>query len=101
MRQPSTIIDDVQTSAKSNKPKKYGYDSSIYSSHPTQALNYFLSTVLPSLDVFVLPGEKDPALPTMPQQPLHAALIPDAAKYDSQGFWRTTNPTWIEFGGTK
>lgn len=102
MRQPSTLTEDTMAAVKDpKKPKKYGYDSSAYSSHPTQALNYLLSTVLPSLDVFVLPGEKDPALPTMPQQPLHAALLPDAAKYDGEGFWRTTNPAWIDYGGVK
>lgn len=79
--------------------KRYGYDSSLFSSKPTAALDAFLNSLLPSISVDLMPGEKDPTAPTMPQQLLHPALLPDAAEFER--FERRTNPFWSEVGGTR
>lgn len=76
---------------------RYGYDSSLFSSEPTAALDSFLELVLPSLSVDLMPGELDPSAPTMPQQPLHPAILPKAGGFE--GFAHRTNPYWCEIGG--
>ncbi|KAF2809936.1 DNA polymeras-like protein subunit delta-2 [Mytilinidion resinicola] len=58
--------------------KKYGYDSAAYDASPTARLDTFLSDILPTLPVTLLPGVTDPASVAIPQQPLHAALFPQS-----------------------
>lgn len=86
---------------KLNPPpqKRYGYDSSLYSEKPTASLDAFLTEVLPSLPVDLMPGESDPAGPTMPQQPLHHAMLPESEAYE--GFSLRTNPYWCDVGGAR
>ncbi|GAA5983099.1 hypothetical protein JCM5350_006814 [Sporobolomyces pararoseus] len=81
-----------------NKKKRYGYDSSLYSSKPTLALDQFLSQLCPTLPVDLMPGEKDPTAPTMPQQSLHPALLPLAAGWEN--FNGRTNPWWFQVQNT-
>ncbi|KAM0787009.1 hypothetical protein ACM66B_006277 [Microbotryomycetes sp. NB124-2] len=80
------------------KPKRYGYDSSSFSANPTLALDSFLDDVLTSLPIDLMPGETDPTAPTMPQQPLHPALLPKAGSHER--FERRTNPFWFDVGET-
>lgn len=61
--------------------KKYGYDSSAYNALPSQLLDEFLATLLPSMPVTLLPGAQDPANASYPQQPIHAAMFPKARPY--------------------
>lgn len=96
MRQP---VRGVEKSSAAKKPKQYGYDASIYSSRPTQALNVFLTAILPNMDVTLMPGERDPAVPTLPQQPMHSALLPDACKYPSDQFTCVSNPFSCQIAG--
>ena len=63
--------------------KKYGYDSSAYNPLPTASLDEFLATLLPSLPVTILPGESDPANVSLPQQPIHPAMLPRSRNYTS------------------
>ena len=44
-------------------------------------------------------GETDPTEPTMPQQPLHHALLPKSAMYE--GLTGRTNPFWCDIGGAR
>lgn len=46
-----------------------------------------------------MPGESDPVGPTMPQQPLHTAMLPKAS--DFVGFETRTNPYWCDVGGAR
>ncbi|KAG0661844.1 hypothetical protein C6P46_003735 [Rhodotorula mucilaginosa] len=89
---------DIGASA-SEEPKKikYGYDSSLYTAKPTEALDAFLAELAPSLPIELMSGETDPTEPTMPQQPLHHALLPNSAMYE--GFTARTNPFWCDIGG--
>lgn len=61
--------------------KKYGYDSSAYNPAPTAHLDDFLATILPSMPVTLLPGYNDPANVSLPQQPIHNAIFPQARAY--------------------
>lgn len=79
--------------------KRYGYDSSTYSDKPTAALDAFLSEILPSLSVDLLSGESDPTGPTLPQQPLHPAMLEGASQFE--GFTSRTNPFWCDIGGAR
>jgi DNA polymerase delta subunit 2 len=61
--------------------KKYGYDSSAYNPAPTAHLDNFLATLLPSMPVTLIPGASDPANVSLPQQPIHSAMFPNARTY--------------------
>jgi DNA polymerase delta subunit 2 len=61
--------------------KKYGYDASTYNPAPTTSLDEFLSMLLPSIPITLLPGETDPANASMPQQPIHPAMLPSCRAY--------------------
>lgn len=63
--------------------KKYGYDSSTYNAAPTECLDAWLSSLLPSLPVTLIPGQHDPTGTALPQQPLHPALFPNSRAYMS------------------
>ncbi|KAI1074149.1 DNA polymerase alpha/epsilon subunit B-domain-containing protein [Whalleya microplaca] len=86
--------------------KKYGYDSSAYNALPSQLLDEFLSTLLPSIPVTLLPGAQDPANSSYPQQPIHPAMFPNSRAYTAQpssndaGWFDTvTNPWESELDG--
>jgi len=61
--------------------KKYGYDSSSFNPLPSQLLDQFLSTLLPTMPVTLLPGILDPATASYPQQPIHSAMFPRARTF--------------------
>ena len=46
-----------------------------------------------------MPGEFDPANHTMPQQPLHRCMFPEAAAYST--FQSVTNPYEAVIGGVR
>jgi DNA polymerase delta subunit 2 len=71
------------TPAKKQLPKKYGYDASAYNSSPTTQLDSFLSEILPSIPVTLMPGGSDPANFSLPQQGMHRAMLPRARAYCS------------------
>jgi len=71
---------DPPTEAKT-KQKKYGYDASSYNAGPQALFDEFLSTLLPSMPVTLLPGAQDPANATYPQQPIHTVMFPAARAY--------------------
>lgn len=85
--------------AGEEKMKKYGYDASTYNASPALALDNFLSQLLPSLPVTIMPGEADPANVSLPQQPLHPAIFPTAKQYGQSTFDRGTNPWTAEMDG--
>jgi DNA polymerase delta subunit 2 len=72
--------DTIGNTKKAHK-KNYGYDSSAYNPAPTAHLDEFLSSVLPSIPVTILPGASDPANASLPQQPIHSAMFPNARAY--------------------
>ncbi|KAI1415238.1 DNA polymerase alpha/epsilon subunit B-domain-containing protein [Hypoxylon sp. FL1857] len=80
--------------------KKYGYDSSSYNALPSQLLDEFLSTLLPTMPVTLLPGAQDPANASYPQQPIHPAMFPESRPYTAQpgssevGWFDTVTNPW-------
>ncbi|RMD41893.1 hypothetical protein DV735_g3215, partial [Chaetothyriales sp. CBS 134920] len=90
--------------------KKYGYDASAYNPTPTTHLDQYLSELLPSLPITLMPGEHDPANISLPQQPIHPAMFPRARNYASDNlddpqsappgwFDCTTNPASFDIDG--
>ncbi|KAJ5142909.1 DNA polymerase alpha/epsilon subunit B [Penicillium bovifimosum] len=83
----ASVIADVASATASNgvakkaQPKKYGYDASAYNASPVTQLDNFLAEILPSIPVTLMPGEKDPANFSLPQQSIHRAMFPRARAY--------------------
>ncbi|KAH7318626.1 DNA polymerase alpha/epsilon subunit B-domain-containing protein [Stachybotrys elegans] len=81
--------------------KRFGYDSSWYNPHPSQLFDGFLTELLPSMPVTLMPGVQDPSNGTYPQQPIHPAILNSARAY-----WREDSaaaekqqqqpPGWID-----
>lgn len=86
--------------------KKYGYDAAAYNPLPSQLLDDFLHQLLPSLPVTLLPGERDPANASYPQQPIHTAMLPKSRVFgpdptEAEAGWldAVTNPWEAEVDG--
>jgi DNA polymerase delta subunit 2 len=99
-----TAQESDSTDKKSHK--KYGYDSSSYNSQPSQLFDQFLSELLPSIPVTLLPGALDPANSSYPQQRIHMAMFPKSRSYtalpgaeEAGWFDTTTNPLEAEVEG--
>ncbi|CAH2353937.1 DNA polymerase delta small subunit [[Candida] railenensis] len=59
--------------------------------------DYFLSELLPSVSITMLPGANDPGEVCLPQQPLHRAFLQANRKYAGSSSLQTvTNPCWLE-----
>ncbi|RKP30145.1 hypothetical protein METBISCDRAFT_16968 [Metschnikowia bicuspidata] len=57
----------------------------------------WLSEVLATVPVVVMPGDSDPCEVCLPQQPIHRALFGKNCAYvGSQSFSALTNPAWME-----
>lgn len=71
-----------------------------------EQLSDFLTNILQSIPVDIMPGENDPSDKSLPQQPLHKALFSGALEsyfHDSNQnvFNPTTNPSWFNISGVK
>lgn len=76
--------------------KKYGYDASAYNAAPTELLDNFLASLLPSIPITILPGATDPANVAIPQQPLHPALFPHSRAYAASPVTKDKVPGWFD-----
>ncbi|KAI1809071.1 DNA polymerase alpha/epsilon subunit B-domain-containing protein [Poronia punctata] len=74
--------------------KKYGYDSSSYNALPSRLLDDFLSALLPAMPVTVMPGARDPANASYPQQPIHPAMFPLSRAFTTG--YSTSEPGWLD-----
>lgn len=83
-----------ESQAKKPANKKYGYDASSYNAMPSQLFDEFLATLLPTMPVTLLPGDKDPATASYPQQPIHAAMFPNSRPYSAPP--ATTDEGWLD-----
>ncbi|KAK5123887.1 hypothetical protein LTR85_002083 [Meristemomyces frigidus] len=70
-----------KNAAKASGTRKYGYDSAAYNAAPTDRLDQWLASLLPSMPITLLPGEQDPTSTSLPQQPIHAAMFPHSRNY--------------------
>ncbi|KAH6492822.1 hypothetical protein HBI55_129360 [Parastagonospora nodorum] len=81
LRRASPILSRDEFAAKKAASKHYGYDASTYDPIPTGRLDIFLTQILPSIPITLLPGASDPSNVALPQQPLHPALFPRSRHY--------------------
>ncbi|KAI1000158.1 hypothetical protein K3495_g8042 [Podosphaera aphanis] len=90
--------DTTNNTRKAQAHKKYGYDSSAYNPTPTTHLDNFLSSILPSLPVTLIPGATDPANVSLPQQPLHSALFLHSKVYGPVPSYNREvgDPSWLD-----
>ncbi|OJJ44641.1 hypothetical protein ASPZODRAFT_134724 [Penicilliopsis zonata CBS 506.65] len=79
----ATTAASAESAKKKNASKKYGYDASTYNSSPITQLDSFLSEILPSIPVTLMPGEHDPANVSLPQQGVHRAMFLKSRAYCS------------------
>lgn len=104
---PIPSREEVVANAKKAGKKTYGYDSSSYNAAPTDRLDQWLATLLPTLPITLLPGETDPTSTSLPQQPIHPAMFPRSRAYmtppnSAEGpgwFDSTTNPCDLSISG--
>ncbi|PFH59312.1 hypothetical protein XA68_12513 [Ophiocordyceps unilateralis] len=91
-------VDDDDNDNNSNKKtsKKYGYDASAYNALPSQLLDDFLAELLPSLPVTLMPGARDPANASYPQQPMHMAMFPRARRFGPDPSAAVDQPAWFD-----
>lgn len=73
--------DPLLSKKKRQASRKYGYDASAYNASPIIHLDTFLSEILPSIPVTLMPGENDPANFALPQQGIHRAMLPRSKSY--------------------
>ncbi|KAJ5362495.1 DNA polymerase alpha/epsilon subunit B [Penicillium brevicompactum] len=89
----ASITADIATvTAAKAQPKKYGYDASAYNASPITQLDNFLAEILPSIPVTLMPGEKDPANFSLPQQGIHRAMFPQSRAYSAPPSKPTEKP---------
>ncbi|KXG53769.1 DNA polymerase alpha/epsilon, subunit B [Penicillium griseofulvum] len=85
----ASVVGDVASANSGNdeatksQPKKYGYDASAYNAAPITELDNFLAEILPSIPVTLMPGEKDPANFSLPQQGIHRTMFPQSRAYSA------------------
>ncbi|KAL7797570.1 DNA polymerase alpha/epsilon subunit B domain-containing protein [Trichoderma ceciliae] len=89
--------DDEDDDERKRSQKKYGYDASAYNALPSQLFDEFVSELLPSIPVTVLPGAQDPANASYPQQPIHTAMFPLSRAYASDpAAASASQPGWFD-----
>lgn len=84
----------VESAVEKTTQKKYGYDSSAYNALPAQLLDDFLSELLPTMPVTLLPGVLDPANSSFPQQPIHSAMFSKARPFTAVP--GSAEPGWFD-----
>ena len=76
--------------------KKYGYDANTYNPLPSQLFDSFITELLPSIPITLLPGAQDPANASYPQQPIHTAMFPLSRAYTRDPTGPATAPGWLD-----
>jgi len=84
---------DDEPDAEGKRPRRYGYDSTTFSPHPTVNLSAHLLDLARVMPIHLLPGASDPSGTILPQQPLPRAMFGAASALSS--FTCETNPTYI------
>ncbi|KAF7304732.1 Glutamate decarboxylase [Mycena kentingensis (nom. inval.)] len=85
--------DAFEDEKESKKGRRYGYDTTSFSPHPTLSLSAHLLDIARSMPVHLLPGASDPSGAILPQQPFPRAMFGAVSSY--QSFVCETNPTYL------
>ncbi|KAJ7734948.1 DNA polymerase alpha/epsilon subunit B-domain-containing protein [Mycena maculata] len=86
-------VKDEGLDEKERKGRRYGYDATTFSPHPTLNLAAHLLDVARTMPIHLLPGETDPSGVILPQQPFPRAMLGAVSSYGS--FTCETNPTYL------
>lgn len=81
------------------KDKYRVVNKSNYDAQSMELLDKFISDLLVSIPVTILPGETDPAELEYPKIPLHHSLFELSST--RRNFKRQTNPCWLEVNGVR
>ncbi|UNI19006.1 DNA polymerase delta small subunit Cdc1, variant 2 [Purpureocillium takamizusanense] len=94
----STAADPTpgDTAQEKRANRKYGYDASSYNALPSRLFDEFVSEILPSMPVTLLPGADDPANASYPQQPIHMAMFSTAKEYGRDPSKPAAEPGWFD-----
>jgi DNA polymerase delta subunit 2 len=71
----------------------------MYDAQPLKFLDVELEQLCSGLNVVIMPGETDPAVATLPQEPLNKCLFPRSMQYSSLTL--VTNPYAVDICGVK
>ncbi|KAH0445935.1 hypothetical protein IEQ34_025230 [Dendrobium chrysotoxum] len=93
---PATRSDDDRAVGSRNNQSGPPASKDAY---PTSTFDDFLTDLVSSMHVHLLPGPNDPTSIALPQQPLHFALLPKSSPFT--GLHRETNPAWFGLAGKK
>jgi DNA polymerase delta subunit 2 len=89
-----TRLDAENIKAKSGR--KFGVDPAIYNPTPAAQLDLFLTSLLPSIPVTIIPGATDPVGVSLPQQPLHPAFFQSSRSYMKAPNDESEVPGWLD-----
>ncbi|KAK6462528.1 DNA polymerase delta small subunit [Scheffersomyces coipomensis] len=98
---PLKIIDNGEDFVTTNN---YGSKiQSRFDSKSVEKFDKFLSEILPSLPISIMPGNNDIAEICLPQQPLHKSTFHNNYQFlsDPNYLQNLTNPQWFEINGIK
>ncbi|TID14965.1 hypothetical protein CANINC_004636 [Pichia inconspicua] len=93
---------DITSNDVKMKSEKNKYAESFnmnYSERPTKYLDTYISELLQSIPISVLPGPRDIVELGLPKQPLHHSLFPISSKL--QNFKRLTEPSFYDINGLR
>lgn len=95
---PDTNDDDDFTSASDFGSKNI----SRFNTESIELFESFLSELISSIPVSLMPGEDDPTEVCLPQQPFHLSIFPSTRQYaNGPNLQYKTNPTWFEADGIR
>ena len=95
-------IEDKTSSDKTGTSKKNKYTEDFHSQYndaPVKYVDTFLTTLLSSVPVTILPGPRDVVEVGLPKQPIHKSLFHNASS--RKNFKRLTDPTFYEINGIR
>jgi DNA polymerase delta subunit 2 len=86
-----------EESTSQKESQRYGHDRvETYNPAPSENLDIFLSSLLPSIPITLIPGATDPTNVAIPQQPLHPALFPRSRAYAQLPTQEDAPPSWFD-----
>jgi DNA polymerase delta subunit 2 len=74
-------------------------DYKMYDAQPLKFLDVELEQLCSGLNVMMMPGETDPAVATLPQEPFNKCLFPRSMQYSTLTL--ATNPYALDVNGVK
>ncbi|KAG5417722.1 HYS2 [Candida metapsilosis] len=96
--EPLQTVDEEEDLKNYITTNNYGSKNiSKYNNEALKQLDLFISELITTMPIAVMPGEHDPAEICLPQQPLHKSLFKtNQSVLGSSRLSRLTNPTWLE-----